>query len=64
MAIWERLVNEEGRRELASDLASVYVNKANAVSDLGDERGALALYDQAMAILERLVRRKPPRPSP
>ena len=31
------------------------MNKAIAVSALGDKRGALALYDQAVAIRERLV---------
>ena len=29
--ILERLVNVEGRRELANDLATLYMNKANAV---------------------------------
>jgi hypothetical protein len=31
------------------------MNKAIAVSTLGDDRGAVALYDQAIAIRERLV---------
>ena len=34
---------------------TVYLNKADAVSALGDNRGAVALYDQAIAIRERLV---------
>ena len=55
IAILERLVNQEGRRELANNLAAVYTNKASAVSALGDHRGAVALYDQAIAIRERLV---------
>jgi hypothetical protein len=32
--IWERLVHQEGRRELANDLAIAYFNKATAVSAL------------------------------
>jgi len=31
------------------------MNKAVTVSALGDNRGAVSLYDQAIAILERLV---------
>ena len=31
------------------------MNKANAVRALGDNHGAVALYDQAIAIRERLV---------
>jgi hypothetical protein len=31
------------------------VNKANAVSALGDQRAAVALYDRAIEIRERLV---------
>jgi TPR repeat protein len=53
--IWGRLVNGEGRRELANDLAAAYMNKASEVSDLGDNHGAVLLYDQAIAIRERLV---------
>jgi hypothetical protein len=34
------------------------MNKATAVSALGDERAAVALYDQAIAIRERLVLRE------
>lgn len=43
-----RLVNQEGRRELAGDLATAYTNKANAVGALGDKRSAVALYDQTV----------------
>ena len=53
--ILERLVNVEGRRELANDLARLYMNKAIAVKNLGDNRAAVALYDRAIEILERLV---------
>ena len=53
--IRERLVHQEGRRELANDLAMAYMNKANAVSALGDNRAAVGLYDRAIEIRERLV---------
>ena len=36
-------------------LASLYMNKAIAVSALGDSRGAVALYGKAIVIRERLV---------
>ena len=36
----ERLVNVEGRCELAKDLATLYMDKANAVSDQGDNQAA------------------------
>jgi len=39
-------------------LAKNYMNKANAVSDLGDNRGRVGYNDQAIAILERLVNQK------
>ncbi len=55
IVIRERLVNSEGRRELANNLATAYMNKANAVMALGDNRAAVTLYDQAIAIYERLV---------
>jgi lipopolysaccharide biosynthesis regulator YciM len=53
--IRERLVNVEGRHELANDLALLYSNKAFAVENLGDNRSAVALYDRAVEVLERLV---------
>ena len=37
--ILERLVNVEGRRELADDLAKLYTNKAIAVMRLGRQAG-------------------------
>jgi len=36
-------------------MATVCLNKAIHVEDLGDRRGAVALYDRAIAILEPLV---------
>ena len=53
--ILDRLVNEEGRLELANDLATVYMNKAN---DLGDDHTAVDLYDEATQLLERLVKKE------
>ena len=53
--IRERLVNQEGRRELANNLAGSYQSKAVAVSALGDKRAAVSLYDRAIEIYERLV---------
>ena len=55
IVIRERLVNQEGRSELANGLAMAYMNKANAKWVNGDQQGALALLDQAIAIRERLV---------
>ena len=55
LRFWSGWSNQEGRRELAHKLAWVYERKANAVSDVGDVRGAVVLYDQAIAIRERLV---------
>jgi tetratricopeptide (TPR) repeat protein len=53
--IFERLVNVEGRRDLANDLATLYMNKAVAVGKLGDHRAAVDLYDRAIKIRDRLV---------
>ena len=53
IAIRERLVNHEGRRELAGDLAGELLQQGPQA--LGDLRGFVALYDQAIAIFERLV---------
>jgi tetratricopeptide (TPR) repeat protein len=58
IAIYERLVEREGQKELSNLLAAAYMNKAVAVSDLGDKQAAVALYDRAIAIRERLVERE------
>jgi len=52
IAIYERLVEQEGRRDLANELAGIYMNKAIAVKALGDLRGAVALYDRCITIRE------------
>ena len=48
----------EGRRKLANELVMACVNKASTLSDLGDNGDAVALYDRAIAIYERLVQRE------
>ena len=53
--IHERLVNVEGRHELAGNLVNCYKRKAVAVRALGDIQAAVALYDRAIEINERLV---------
>ncbi|MCI0407321.1 MAG: serine/threonine-protein kinase, partial [Acidobacteria bacterium] len=52
--IYERLV-ANGRRELERELASLCINKAFIHEHLDDAPGALALYDRALEICERLV---------
>ena len=58
IAIREHLVEREGRRELANNLAAACMNKATAIQALGDRPGAVALYDRAIALLEHLVSRE------
>jgi tetratricopeptide (TPR) repeat protein len=55
IALLERLVEQEGRTELASSLAGACTNKAVALSSLGESRPALPLYDRAIALLEHLI---------
>jgi tetratricopeptide (TPR) repeat protein len=52
--IYERLV-ADGRRELERELASLCHHKALIHEHLKDGPGALALYDRALGIYERLV---------
>ncbi len=52
--IYERLV-AKGRKELESELAALCAPKAFIHAHLDDAPGALALYDRALAIYERLV---------
>jgi serine/threonine protein kinase/tetratricopeptide (TPR) repeat protein len=46
---------EAGRMEMELSLASLYIQKAFVHIDVGDLPGALALYDRAIAVWERLV---------
>jgi len=55
IAIYERLVNVEGRRELAEALATAYINAAVDVAMLSNKSGAVSLYDRAIRIYERLI---------
>ncbi len=56
IAMMERLVKKEGRRELASNQARIYMNKAVSLDSIGELKPAIALYDQAIEIYERLVK--------
>src|SRR5207237_1048992 len=55
IAIYTRLVEQEGRTELANDLAAALMNKAIALTNLGQLREAVGEYDRAIAIRTRLV---------
>ena len=55
IAIYEDLVNEQKRDELANDLAAAYMNKGVALDSLGRSNEAIAEYDKAIAIREDLV---------
>lgn len=55
IALYKRLVDEDGRTDLTRELARAHENKALAVETTGDGRAALALYDQALDLYERLV---------
>jgi serine/threonine protein kinase len=54
--IWERLVNQEGRREFADQLANAYVRMAGTTGNLGNTPATVALYSRAIAIWERLLK--------
>jgi tetratricopeptide (TPR) repeat protein len=53
--ILKPLVEDEGRKELANDLASAYVNKGNALYSLGSLNEAIKNYDLAINIRKPLV---------
>lgn len=55
--VYERLVQQEGRRELRGDIAWVQANKAGVLLSLGDRGAASALARQAIKVLEEEVRR-------
>ena len=62
--IYRRLVNGEGRGELAEELAEALLNQAAALRDLGDITAAVVLYDRAIEIYRRLVEQEGRRRSP
>jgi tetratricopeptide (TPR) repeat protein len=49
------LVEDEGRKELANDLAAAYMNKGVALRGLGRSNEAIENYDLAINILKPLV---------
>jgi tetratricopeptide (TPR) repeat protein len=55
LAIQERLVNNDGRREFANHLAVTYTAKAVLLDGQGAARDAVTAHDCALAIQERLV---------
>ena len=55
IVVYDQLVNQQGRSELAPKSVRAYMNKAYAVSDLGDRRREVALYEQPIRIWERLA---------
>ena len=58
IAITEKLVNREGRDELASRLALLYRNKADLLTQTGDPDQAQGLVKAGIKILERIVYRE------
>ena len=50
-----RLIEEEGRTDLANVLAGVITNRGNALYSLGRLEAAATAYDKAIRILRRLV---------
>lgn len=53
--LYQRLVENEGRFELAGVFTRVLSQKALTVHDAGELEPAIAAYDRAIAIMERLV---------
>ena len=50
IAIRRRLVEQEGRREMANALARAFNSKADVLKNMGDLVGAAALYDQLIEV--------------
>jgi tetratricopeptide (TPR) repeat protein len=55
IAVCRRTVEQEGRRELANDLAMALMNRGNALAGLGQLEEAVSAYDEAIAVCRRLV---------
>jgi tetratricopeptide (TPR) repeat protein len=55
IGIRRRLVEVEGRVELANDLASALMNKGIALSDLGRLSEALQCYDEGIGLWEMMM---------
>ncbi|MEJ7652497.1 MAG: tetratricopeptide repeat protein [Chloroflexia bacterium] len=54
-AVYRHLMEDEGRIELANDLASALVNRGSALDDLGRLSEAVEAFDEAIVIRRRLV---------
>ena len=57
-AIYQRLVEHDGRSELASKLAKAYMDKGATLDRLKKLKDAASFLDRAIAIYERLVERE------
>jgi tetratricopeptide (TPR) repeat protein len=55
ITLYERMVRQEGRSDLMSDLTRALANKAAAVRALGEQRAPAALSDETIALYGRLV---------
>ena len=55
--MYERLVEQEGRRELTGDLAKVRMIRAEVLLDLGERKRATTEARNAWAILQAEVKR-------
>jgi len=55
IAIRRQLMEQDGRLDLANELAAAFMNKAITARRVGDLKSAIALYDQCIAIRRRLV---------
>ncbi len=55
IAMFEKLVNEQGRIDLANNLAGAYMNKGVALVNLGRLNEAVEEYAKAIAMFEKLV---------
>lgn len=58
--ILERRLAQRESSSLSSELSSLYMNKANAVAELGQLRAAVGLYDRSLEVWDRLVAQKHP----
>lgn len=57
LSLYSNLI-EQGRKELQTSLAFLLVHKALVHENVGDVPGAIAMYDKAIQIYERLVNRE------